>query len=214
MFEQFSLRYAFDGVSTVVGQCKPKSGPENQDGFIVANSGESASYNPTKQTWFEHQNGVWFGWEVKPLPSQLQRPVLLPSALVTLSDGNQWSIPIARQWVLRDGDIRYTESFARTLKFVDGDWVEGSVVREHELFESIGTIVFNAWSSAKDNRFVIPNANDLFVNTLSLNYRVSAFEVSAMGLLTNDMEYVWAALRQVIDVDGFNELQKKTQRGE
>jgi hypothetical protein len=210
LIAKFGLEYAFEDLPLDVGQVRPNQGPDSQSGFVVSCSGMPPEYSPNSQVWFKHPLGSWFGWNKScpPKPSMLQRQEMLSGKLVQLIDGNLWQIPIAHSWVLESGNLRYTEQFTRTLEFVDGVWKPGQIVPAQEAFANIGKVVFDAWRSGINGRFDL-DATNLCCKTLCLNYRLSAVEVSALGLLTNDPEYAWKILRTVIDMDGYLDLQKK-----
>jgi hypothetical protein len=211
LFEKLGLDYAFEDLPFDIGQVRPNQGPDGQSGFVVSCSPHPPEYNPAAQVWFKHPLGAHFGWNKisPPKPSHLQRQAMLDGQPVKLIDGNDWIIPVAHSWVIEDDRIRYTEQFTRVLEFIDGDWKPTQVVPSHEAFACIGKQVFDAWRSGIDGQFVIPNATHLCCKTICLNYRLSAVEVGALGLLTNSSSYAWQILRTVIDMDGYLELQKK-----
>ena len=55
-------------------------------------------------------------------------------------------------------------------------------------------------------------AAQLCSDVICTNYRLSPREISALQLLTNDPNFLWSTLREVIDLSGKIELQKKIQR--
>lgn len=209
--ERIGLSYAFeDNRPLEIGQVRPNHGPDGQSGFVVSCCAH-AVYNPSTQRWFKHPNGFHFGWDnnARPSPKDLIRQDAIDGKLVRLIDDQDWLIPIARTFVVEDAKIKYRECFARTLDYVDGRWVAGNVAPHHELFFTIGQVIFDAWLESASGRFVLPDAADLCCKTICLNYRLSAVEVGALGLLVNDPQYVWKILRVVIDEEGLIQLQKK-----
>lgn len=215
---ELKLGYAFDDESFVSVAVKAKSGPDGQDGFVVHPT-DSPSYVPDKQSWFSHATpGVHFGWwnDLKPTPSSLIRNNKIDGNLVKLADGNEWEIPVARRWSIgtrdQEGKILWDEdSLTRRLEFKDGDWVEGEVINEQVLFCQVGRAIFDHWvEHMQDSPFTLPNnETHLCSDVLAMNYRLSSFEIGALGLLTSSPELLWSVLKQVIDVSGWGEMVKK-----
>lgn len=120
-----------------------QSGPNGQAGVIVTAFDRFVpparrQYDPTQQTWIEHQaGGYWVGvWnDAKPTPAELERKKIIPGKMLELADGQLWQAPIARSWSAND-DARVKEAYLyyhcqlETHAIFDGErgFIDGPVV--------------------------------------------------------------------------------------
>lgn len=166
-------------------------GPDGKGGMLVAGrqaAGE-VQHDADCQTWIECENGTfWLGYktEAKPTPDDLARDDQISGHWVDMADGSRWHVPILR--VIESGTILpHMHIISLT---PDGKWV--SLLRPE--FIELGQRVLSAWdqfraalgfSEAEEGNVEISfeAEMDLVVDGLRLNYRVSKWEVAAMGLL-------------------------------
>ena len=81
------------------------SGPGELSGMLVGD-GNDLVYDPARQTWsalpiadcrLPIRIGMWN--DRPPTPEELVRRKMLPGLSITVGDGREWIVPIARRWV-------------------------------------------------------------------------------------------------------------------
>jgi len=211
------LGYAFE-TSIGLANTTQTDGPAGEArGLVVGmeRAGRPVGYFPDKQTWQKIPGlDAWVGFYTgqAPGPNDLARSTMLDGHAVELGDGRRWIVPIAVGGP-EEGDAELTRY--RTLPHVDrldedGNWTVGDVLpRYAPLWDAAAAWWDAKWSAAgEDNEaadtgdairviFKIDDARGAAVTILAANYRVSAIEVSLLGLL-NDQTRV-AILDAAID---------------
>jgi len=225
------LGYAFEKARSFA-QCGCNSGPDKRPGHVVADAtsltDRRVGYYPDKQTWhriprFVSESGVWVGYytDAPPTPADLARPRQLQGHLVELADGNKWLIPVARAFEITGDDIRPVISLPQRLTLDDeGQWTESAIEARWQYLWDIGqgwldTVMGVAPGGDADGESVdgkvidltIAGLADSAVSILQANYRVSAAEVSMLGLLNRDV--LAHVLNAVIDMPTFAAWQSK-----
>ncbi len=184
-----------------------RSGPGGAAGVICSPQvGGGVRYEPARQTWADC-GGYWFGWwtDAPPMPEDLERPTMLPRGNdVPLGDGNVWTVPtpelqpqrlqldahgvwtpqrdqrladlftladklLKQYWEPIDPISQSTAQLARQLREA-GEMVDEALARE-------ATAAIERWREA-----VATLPLQTLCDVLAVNYRVSANEVSALGL--------------------------------
>lgn len=216
-----ALRHAF--VSTPAKR-RAMAGPGQQGGVILAGDDQRIGYYPDRQKWtrlrgLNGASGVWLGWylDAPPTPADLTKPARLPGHLVTLADGRQWELPVARRW----SDDAFMRTVPARLTLDDnGQWVPGEVLAEYAGLWSVAEawMSFKARASEQSGAAMsIAEAVELACTALAVNYRVSRSEVAALGLVDDQGQKAVEMLDAVIDwptfarwVDEQKAAQKKT----
>lgn len=211
------LAYALDEKATA---CTVSNGPGGGGSGVVLAvglfSGHRIGYFEAKQTWRRiPKSAAWVGFytDAPPVPDDLVRDQPLPGGIVTLGDGNEWSVPIARANSVTDGQLSSAIALpSRVTIDDDGAWRnDGIVPRYAELWAAADGF----WAA-----FVVPMAEtddqpeldgtvayDWALSALQANYRVGKAEVAMLGLF--DDVNVARILRILIDWDTIVQWQKK-----
>jgi hypothetical protein len=199
------------GISHIVDTPKGKVhnrgciGPNNIQGVVIGavdrwqaeevKNSEAIEWQKFPKTFSQERTAApWLGW-VKaaplPTPAELARTVQLPGELLTLADSHSWLIPVARDF---EGVCKLPRAF--DLDDETGEWVSTSVRREYAKIWHHANTYHQAMSLAyveaqvtgnQDLSFIIPDGEALVVDTLSVNYRVSARELATLGVLVSGM---------------------------
>ncbi len=150
--------------------------------------------NENPQTWLETMGGkMWVGWENAhpPKPVDLQRQIPVGRA-VTLADGNVWVVPVLR-------DVIGKTTLPTTMG-VDarGNAVQNKVLPEFHRAWKLTQMLFAA-SKGFDPALISDEETwELACIALGMNYYVSTWEVSALGMITT--ENLQLILGAVIDI--------------
>ncbi len=190
MVEAAGLSHVFDR-SAGVAVCS--KGPDGVGGAILArgNLGGKHGYYPDVQEW-QKVAGQWLGWpkDNPPGPDDLVRDTLVDGWDTELADGNAWVVPVVR--VFPKG----TRLPQTMVLGPAGQWV-GQVREEFvDLCQAVGVAwdfffaaphVADPAAGFEGRVITLPDAADLAVRGLTLNYRVGRREVSALRLLDDKM---------------------------
>src|SRR3990167_4604089 len=164
-------------------------GPGDTPGLIVGNvinwdsaevkQSESIEWKRFPKSHAESQ--AYLGWlksEPLPKPDVLARKVQLAGEWLTLADGNRWLVPIARK--VTDDGLQCALPLAFELDDDTGQWVPTKVLREYQAIWDHAIAYNAAMLAALEGRkegepisFTIPDAEQLVVDALAVNYRVS-----------------------------------------
>ncbi|HRU04328.1 MAG TPA: hypothetical protein P5137_00975 [Candidatus Brocadiia bacterium] len=155
-------------------------GPDNGRGLLVARGEHPCEYKPAEQTWVKMRGGqAWFGWPAArpPGPEDLARPELLGLYEPCLGDGRRWRAPTA---MLADGSCPLP--CARRI-----DPETGSILKRPEpRFDGLRLLADLVADHIRHGQALTPEQEvDVCAAALAVNYRVSADEVCALGLLTD-----------------------------
>ena len=180
------------------------AGPDGAAGLILATDGEGvvADYEPDRQTWTEipatlhahHDGAVYLGLPKDPTerpgPAELlrNRNETVDGYPVTLGDGNEWTVPLARVF---PAGTRLPESL--------GIGPDGAVVRAIlPKYIAASRDAERIFDCIRDDYGILPDDVDrpapieddeafhLAAAALAINYRIGPVEASALGLLTTN----------------------------
>ncbi len=150
----------------------------------------------------------------KPGPDDLARKEQLGGHWVTLNDGNEWLIPVARGAVEDDGAIAWTFQVPqRSILNDNGDFERGDVVDQFVPLWDLATKWFDVRMNAlleSDGDVIEFSFDGLLksaVEALACNYVLDAVECDMIGILTE--ENAVAILDALIDMPTRTELLKK-----
>ena len=196
------------------------SGPNGMNGAIFNFRPEDpmaqssmVGYWPERQTWYKANKGrYWIGFENEnPVrPQDLARENILPGHYIYLEDGNPWLIPVARHFA--EGCALPKSIFLNDV----GELTEDTLPKYFELSRFAERIFENFCTNTgivdetlmgygyTGDGFEENPADITFVDliewcskALSLNYRISKWEVSALRLFSTESARLTA--RAIID---------------
>jgi hypothetical protein len=176
------------------------SSPPTIDGVQPLNA-----YKPDAQQWRAvYDDKLWLGWETANPPSQsdLQRKPEVSGRPVTMADGKRWLVPVLR-------DRLGTAGMRATLgPGSNGTVAQYAVVPE---FAHLWHVVTAMWDMVRMKQADLQRAIDsgtvaltdrqlidLAGEAFALNYRVTAWELGCLGLLTTDT--LAATLAALVDI--------------
>jgi hypothetical protein len=220
------LGYAFE--RQITANTYHGKGPFPEQGVTFADSAtvQKVGCYPDQQTWRQAPGQqFWIGYynDQRPGPADLARTRQLDGHLVRLADGNDWLIPVARGW--NDADDESAGWYYAVPRLTDldaeGNWAPGDVVPAYRRLWDLATGWWDtrerAAEAAEEGEerttvdFAIDTfggANDAAAFALGTNYRLSKFEIAALGLF--DTQSAQAILDCVVDGPTFSRwLQKK-----
>jgi len=225
---ELGLAYAFEG------DCTPRGtrGPDGADGVILADCRrvESIGHYADRQQWQQipgNPAGAWVGryTDQPTLPEDLQRLESLPGHMVRLADGREWLVPVARGWAEQGGEAVWYVALPQTMKLDENGttWVQGDVL---DRYGPLWQLACRWWdfrfgSAAEDDcegaqrGMDFAACADAAVAALAVNYRLSAIEVSLLGLLADGIPP--QILMAVVDwptMENFLERKKKQEAQE
>jgi hypothetical protein len=208
--------------------CPVTGGPDGGAGVVLAGESDGkqrVGYYPDRQTWRQAPGQSWWLGYVtddKPTPADLQRADAVGGYVVTLEDGNGWTVPVARS-------MRGNGTLPAQLDLSsDGKLMRRPLAR----FEALCAGAERVWTYFNCVRDVLSGGGDVTesqdlesqteqlwpvaIDALGVNYRVGVIEVVALGLLTDqNVVQVWQALIDLItltEVDAdMADAQKKTE---
>ena len=181
------------GVSLECGV--PAGGPGDLTGAMVATiplvgdqpvcryAPKGDGFVPGGQHWYA-ADGYWIGWEKErpPSPQELARTKTLAGDEVTLTDGQQWTIPVLHGAFLTL-PTRWRRSGAEVTEEVDPQYAElcAKAVEWMDYCKAMDKPDSEAETSAA--RWGIVECFDYCAAVLGVNYRLGVDEVSALGLI-------------------------------
>ncbi len=138
-------------------------------------------YYPGKQEWAAIQGSkLWLGWERDhpPTPADLQRETMYPGHVVTMADGQEWTVPIV-QTIIGDAALP-------TIYGIDanGALLKNKVLPAFERLWDLTRRLYAAIENFDVTKITEPESVELLCSALALNYRVARWEVLNLGLLT------------------------------
>lgn len=192
-------------------RCQCNDGPTGTPGCILADAArvEAARcrWQPDGQEWVP---GIVEGLSVgrwhddpPPEPADLARTEQLQGHAVELADGHRWLVPLARGWAEEDGELRWYTALPQRLTRRDGQWQRGDVLPRFARLWQIAEQWEARWQAAIDAAVAeedrkdqaeqsrvrcelsLHDAADLAAEVLGANYRLTAAEVSLLGLFAD-----------------------------
>jgi len=198
------LGYAFDAAPS----CANVEGPDGKRGTVFAALDRAGApplgYNAKTQTWRRVPRPdkaipaaqVWVGsvMDDPPTPSILGRPAMLDGYPVTLPDGNQWLVPVARRYADDAGEVGWYMTLPRYLDYTDdGKFVEGGVQRQYQrLWATAEEFVKYMGETIQQVKTGDPMQLDLqahfrdAVTAVQTNYYVAEVELAMLGALSTE----------------------------
>jgi len=234
--EEAGLVYALGRHATPRACAK---GPGGGQGIVCADTARVDSgrlkFVADAQTWQKIPSGrAWLGkWNEEEIgPQDLVRPDALNGHELELLDGRKWTVPLARGYVLEDGDLRYFDRLPAALELdAGGRWQPGPVLAKYAGLMALA----ERWTecrrqAAKLARQLHPELDPAVedfdeppaeielimdfqdyvaaaINVLAVNYVIGPAEVSMLGLLTDEL--CVEVLNLMIDLPGRLELAEK-----
>ena len=221
---KLGLGYAFDEVPTVTEIARGHT-PTGKPGYLLVDesrmNGFTPQYRPQEQTWRKFGTmAVGFYNDAPPKPKDLERNELLTGRYATLSDGNEWIVPIIYVW---QGTDRQT----KLPKFVDvdehGNFCEGEVIEKYlPLVERMGPF-FDQWceavkiAAADGGTFAVDYKPEDCAAILATNYRVGPKELAMGRVLQQDVTaalVIWIACDLKAALDYLIEYASEKKSGE
>lgn len=200
--------------------CQVIKGPDGGAGIVCGHGDLETSrvgHFPQRQSWRQYPGREhWVGIETEPptTPAQLLRPEALAGHQVTLGDGRQWVVPLARA-VSGEADAPlFRCALPHQLDLDDsGGWTVGAVASRHAGLWQLACDYFDARAAAElqsDNALMeFDELHDAATQVLQTNYRIDKLEAVLLGLFTGGAAV--AVLEALIDMPGLAELIKKKQ---
>lgn len=221
----WGLDYLRDGNRRL--HARGATGPGGVHGFVLGSSAnwlpeqvkvsKEIAWQPFPKTHADCQAylGSIEGESVK--PEDLVREKTISGEFLTLADGNRWLIPHAQ--VITDQGAATNLPVSYGLDEDSGDWIVNQILPQYQAIwkhanqylESMwGAIESHMQSGAPDGEMVsweIADAEQLIIDALQVNYRVSTRELATLGVLTSDIANRIANV--LIDEKGYERLKKK-----
>jgi len=155
----------------------------------------------------------WMKGEPMPGPQDLARAEQIPGKYLTLVDGGKWLIPNARI-ITEFGSSVCNLKSSFDLDDETGDWVRGQVLPQfrkiwdhaNAYMESRQEAILSA-QPGEEITWNIPDWQELVVDAIQANYRVSARELATLGVLVTGLAVDIA--RVLVDDDGLARIKKK-----
>jgi len=222
------LGYAFDRQPDATAVTK---GPDGVHGLICGYGSQFTGdrrigYYPARQTWERLRIGdglhVGFYTDAPPGPAELVRAEPLPGHVVTCADGNDYLVPVARQWsVVPDGEQGekiagwFNALPSRMTLDDDGEWTIGAVQAQYARLWEIATKWHDCYmrvnleevDEGEAVEFDLRGSADAAVEALAANYRLSRVEASLLGLF--DSSVIYRVLAALIDAPTMQAFLKK-----
>lgn len=207
------------GFETGYSSRATSAGPDGKGGLLVARA-SGVEYDAQKQAWAECNGGKWwagYALDAPPGPADLLRAEPLTGHKVKLADGREWLVPVL---FLVKGLVALPSMQVLRLN-AEGEWTS-AVKPEHEELARRVRETWDHWAFAAGIREQAPDEQppsfefelDLIIDGLALNYHLSRWEVSLLGLLDAGGNSYRNALEALIDVPTLKAIaQKKTTGG-
>ena len=171
-------------------------GPDATQGhvFCLDSSASHFKFAADKQTWSQMgKDGPWLGYwnDAKPTPVELARDHQIDGEWMRFEDGNLWHIPFARQFVVEDGEIWSSCKLPQRFTLNDdGEWITGGIKPRYQqlwdLIEGYESAIANGDTTGGMVSFIFEPINELAVVGVQANYRVSKYELDALGVFDGE----------------------------
>lgn len=216
MIKVEGLEYALDPGKLT--SCQVHGGPDGGAGVVCGGANVMASrvgHFQQHQTWRKcprHDHWVGLDQRFIPQPEQLLRPEALRGHLVTLGDGNQWLVPVARAFFSEGDELRYYCALPHQVDLDDdGHWVVGDVART---FRHLWDLASKYWdckheSAVEGDQVTLEfdELHDAALTALAANYRLGKVEAVLLELFKGDAAV--QVLEALIDAPTLADLIKK-----
>lgn len=201
LFSQYGLAQSLGQTGWIQRHCT--GGPDDKPGvFLVrqASCADRPGYFPDEQSWQKCANGLGIGWDRsrRPPPEELKRPNQVGGHKVRLLDGHQWLMPVLRS-TLRGSMLPHG-----LVMDAAGKWSR----RPLKVYAALHDQAESLWSRFQweiearnadeqqveqpkrpQGAMLVEDLPGFAVRCLSVNYHVADWEVSAMGLLSDQLVY-------------------------
>ena len=185
---------------------KTGEGCESEFDGLCMSLGEPLGVYLDDQVWEKVEEpgalAFWLGYarEQKPGPIDLARQETVPGHWVTLGDGDEWIVPVARSF--REDRVTLPHNMRMG---PDGKIVKSLKQEYRDLFDRASPIadeIYNSGATTINDEVLFK----LAVDGLSVNYRVGIAEVNLLGLL--DTQTCLEVLKAMIDLPALEWLMK------
>lgn len=202
-------------------------GPDGGRGCLIfAGEGPRArlAAEAGRMRWIPARGGggavaYWIGYDrgEPPTPADLQRERILPGRALRLGDGNEWIVPMARQY---DTEVEQFVPAVPMRLTVDDDgrdaaqvvagyaelW-DGAMAAWNECVRAVAEAAGEERAElAELEPMPLAEAERICAAAIRTNYRAGRLEARALGLF--DTATITAMLRTISDLDGFEEAAK------
>lgn len=192
--------------------------PHMGDGLLVTRGDvELCRIDPSgdNQVWhkfpskFTGEREVWCGWWLDKVPcaKTLGRSEQLRGVDVELVGGEKWLVPVLRRFIESDQPYPVSRTQLPTILDynADGELVLGAVVPQYRTVWTMATdlsskVIENSSSNSGTN-LSFAEVVDFCSQVIGINYAVTAFELTKLGLLTEEVTN--NVVRVALDFEGF-----------
>lgn len=227
-----------------VTPCGVRTGPGKKAGVVVGNPNRTPvnmiGYYPKDQEWMKIPGReVWVAARKGnyPMPEELLRgeDERLPGHEVRLADGNDWVVPLAREYAEGKERIGWHRALPHVLSLdEEGHWVVGGVEKRFQQLWDVAERWMDTVRTAKVEgagvkgekgekgtkaegdgekvTFSFQDVNTVAVQVLQTNYRIGNTEAALLGLFTT--ESAVKVLNALVDGPGLELLLKKKHTSE
>jgi len=183
-----------------VSRCGVSRGPDGAAGTLIVPECEAMPrfrVDPAAQTWSQCHDW-WLGYETAAPPKEqlLRRAHQIAGHAVTLGDGGSWTVPLAVVVQFVEDRITRGTNLPQSLRLgADGQWL--SQILPQYLGVSRAAEQMYQHLIGQGPAPSVAEAASIAAEALGVNYRVTAWECSALGLLTT--ENLADVLRALVD---------------
>lgn len=200
LIAEAGLSYAFDGAADVSGVLLERS-PFGSGVLFTRTSDASGSIEfGDGESWKTHDGKCLVRIDGVVGPTQLQRPKVLPGWVLTLADGNQWTVPIA---TVPDDNYDPKCVLPAVMEYDRGEWRQGKVVDNYRNLGRVAQQWWDVWWPPCYQALNAATIEDLASNlvtwetdikesprnmaiaVLSTNYRIGPVEAGLLGIFDN-----------------------------
>jgi len=180
------------------------NGPNGHGGVLLGDGQRvpEVGYFPTRQRWIKDPTReLWVGVHTDgplPGPADLLRQKPITGHWLELLDGQQWLVPIARQYQEEDGELRWAHNLPRRLaRAQDGTWQSTAIVPRYQAIWDLAQRWENSSIEAARNAgkkddedvatFKFNDVVESAIRMLAVNYLVGSAEIDLLGLLSTEL---------------------------
>jgi len=198
--KKLNLEYAFGRAPDIA----PGTGPEGRTGCLFSYPGGQNLTGIQDVNWTQYpgRENLWIGLPKEPpKPSYFAREAMITGHEVEMGDKNKWQIPVAR-FITGENLMKTPLNFK--MVFDGTKWVAGEMEPLHEVYFNKSVNFFNIFlekmEALKDaveknnsasaeiaGKITVPDECELASIGIQINYRISAPEISVMGLIDKDV---------------------------